>query len=489
MNEFASKVLSYCEANGLLDFDGIVIGLSGGPDSMALAGFLLELRREGFYNGVIAALHVNHNLRPGDCDRDEEFVSAFCAENDIRLKIISSDVKAKAAEDKRTVEEEGRIIRYRAFIEYAEELGEEYNGRFAVATAHHGDDLAETFMMNLFRGSGLEGLCGMKALSGNIIRPLLCVDKNEIMEYLGDTPYCVDITNSGLDHTRNVWRNKIMPMIGEVSVKRPNQAVRSTSSLLACDSDFITGEMYRVFDLCKTEVRGRIFLDASRLASYHMAIVSRVIRHLYLYIAGSLKDFEQVNLDRAYVILRSPSSVREDMPFGIVCFNVSGLFGFTKKDDTGRVFDLITELKGFVTAPEGTVIRISREALKNGFASKIPDSSLQISGRIIENCDNLEYNDYSWFCPMESVSGDIVISNSLCAARFCKAGGTGSKQISRIFTDLKIPRESRDRIMGVTAGDEVCFIPGIGHSRGFVSGSSRLKCGILTGNLLKVEFK
>ena len=488
MNEFASKVLRYCEANGLLDFDGIVIGLSGGPDSMALTRFLIELKNEGLYKGVLAALHVNHNLRPGDCDNDEEFVTSFCRDNGIRLKTLSADVARMASEDKRTVEEEGRILRYRAFMEYAGELEQEHNGRFAIATAHHGDDLAETFMMNLFRGSGLEGLCGMKALSGNIIRPLLCVDKNEIMDYLGDSAYCVDVTNSELDHTRNIWRNDIMPRIGEVSVKRPNQAIRSTSSLLACDSDFITGEMYRVFDMCKVEAKGRIFMDASRLKDHHMAVVSRVIRHLYLYVAGSLKDFEQVNLDRAYDVLRSASSVREDMPFGIVCFNVSGLFGFAKADDINSVFDLVTELKGFVIAPEGTVIRLDEDALKNGFASKIPDSSRQISVRIIENCADLEYNNYSWFCPMELISGDIVISNSLGAGRFGKAGSSGSKQISRIFTDLKVPKESRDRIMGVTAGDEVLFIPGMGHSRGFVSEASRERCGITAGYLLKIEF-
>ena len=344
-------------------------------------------------------------------------------------------------------------------------------------------------MMNLFRGSGLEGLCGMKAVSGNIIRPLLAVDKSEIMEYLGDTPYCVDVTNSELDHTRNIWRNSIMPKIGEVSVKRPNQAIRSTSSLLACDSDYITGEMYRIFDLCKVEAKGRILMDASRLASYHPAIVSRVIRHLYLYVAGSLKDFEQVNLDRAYDILRSGSATREDMPFGIVCFNISGLLGFAKKEDINGVCDLISELKGFVLAPEGTVIRLDEEALKNGFASKMPDSQLQISARIIENCADLEYNDYSWFCPMKLISGDIVISNSLSAGRFGKAGGTGSKQISRIFTDLKVPRESRDRIVGVISGDEVCFIPGIGHSRGFVSEASRERCGSCSGYLLKIELR
>lgn len=488
MNVFASKVLRYCEANGLLDHGGVVIGLSGGPDSMALTKLFLELKNEGRYNGVIAALHVNHNLRPGDCDRDEEFVVSFCRDNDIRLKTVSADVEKSAAEDGRTVEEEGRIIRYRAFAEYARELAHEYGTVFAVATAHHADDLAETFMMNLFRGSGLEGLCGMKAVSGNIIRPLLCVDKGEILEYLGDTPYCVDATNGELDHTRNIWRNKIIPQIAEVSVKRPKQAIISTSSLLACDSDFITGEMYRVFDLCKIEAKGRIFVEAARLAGYHKAVVSRVIRHLYLYVTGSLKDFEQVNLDRAYDILMSGSAIREDMPYGTICFNVSGLFGFAGKEDIDDTFDLISGLKGFVTAPAGTALHLDVNELRGGFASKIPDSPLQIRARIIENCADLEYNNYSWFCPVEQVTGDIVISNSLSSFRFTRAGSSGSKQISRIFTDLKVPKESRDRIMGVTVGDEVCFIPGIGHSRGFVSEKSHAKCEAATGSLLKIEF-
>ena len=488
MNEFAARVLAFCKDNGLLDCGGIIVGLSGGPDSVALLKVLKCFKDEGEYAGDICALHVNHNLRPGDCDRDEEFVRRLCGTSDVPLKCVSADVASPEVRRGRTVEEAGRIVRYRAYDEYRMEL--EKGGRsYAVATAHHGDDLAETFMMNLFRGSGLEGLTGIKAKSGILIRPLLCVTKSEILEFLEGSEYCIDHTNSELDHTRNVWRNRILPDIAEVSVKAPQQAIRDTAALLADDSEFIASEMYKAYEACKVCHKGEVMLNAAMLKGYHRAVVSRVIRHLYLYAAGTLKDFETVNLRDAVEVLYSESSTSKSMPWGFTCFIRNGLFGFAGEGRLDRAMDAVTELMGFVTSDANCEIRVDLEAAQSGITAKLPDSDVQISIRIIENCSEMEYNDKSWFCPIDMISGDITVRNDLGELRFAKAGGTGSKPIKKLLTDLKVPGQSKDKVVGITDDGTVCFIPGAGHSKGFVSEPSRAKCPGTCGKILRIEFK
>lgn len=487
MTEFEDRICSFCAANGLLDFDGVIVGLSGGPDSVALFRVLLRFVEEGAYSGKVYALHVNHNMRPGDCDDDEAFVKKLCSASNVPLKTVSYDVSRIAKDMGRTEEEAGRILRYRAFEEYKSEIGDG-SKNIAVAVAHHSDDLAETFMMNLFRGSGLEGLTGIKAKNGNVIRPLLCVTKDEILSYLGDTPYCTDSTNEELCHTRNIWRNKVLPAISEVSIKTPEAAIRDTSKLLAVDSDYISTEMYKAFDRCKVQIGKLIMLDAQILSNYHSAIRTRVIRHLFLYVTGSLKDFETVNLDIAESMLDLSSSDREEMPRGYICFRQNGLLGFAKSEDMKSVMDTLVREVGFVTSGEAFEIKVTLDEIKSGFNTKLPNSEAQISLRLIEKCEVMEYNDKSWFCPIDLMSGVITITNSLCGHSFAKAGGSGSKKVRRIFTDLKVPREIRDSIVGVTDDDGVCFIPGVGHAKGFVSAKSKDRCPSDAPEVVEVRF-
>ncbi len=485
--DLPSKVLAYCRENDLLSCDGVIVGLSGGPDSVALLKVLLSFQKNGDYKGRICALHVNHKLRPVDCDEDEAFVRKLCGEEGILLKCVTADVSYEAGRMGRTIEEAGRIIRYRAYEEFREELEEE-GGRYVTATAHHGDDLAETFLMNLFRGSGLEGLTGIKAKTGDIIRPFLCVTKQEITDYLGESRYCIDKTNGELDHTRNIWRNMIIPQIAKVSVKDPEQAIRDTSGLLAVDSDYIASETYKAFDRLKISLGRDVVLDAAGLRECHEAVRSRVIRHLFLYVAGTLKDFEYVNLRSAEDVLESDVPVTAAMPWGIACFKRTGLFGFVKSERMDALMTAIVSGMGFVLSDQRIDIKIGPDELKDGFTAKIPNSGIQIRARIIENCDELEYNDKSWFCPTDMISGDIVVRNDLGSLKFAKAGGSGSKQISRLLTDLKVPGQVRSKVTGVMIGDTVCFIPGAGHGRGFVSRLSRERCASSCGKILEIRF-
>ena len=207
----ASKVLGFGTKAGLFDCDAMIIGLSGGPDSVMLGEVLCEIRSvtEGFPK--LYAVHINHNIRE-EAGNDEAFAADWAKAHGVEFRSYSFDIPKLSKEMGRSEEETGRILRYKAFREFADCIGEK---RTFIAVAHHKDDIAETMMLNLFRGSGLDGLVSPVAKNGQIVRPLLCLTKAEILRYLTDhgISYCTDKTNDSTDYSRNAWRNEIFPMI------------------------------------------------------------------------------------------------------------------------------------------------------------------------------------------------------------------------------------------------------------------------------------
>ncbi len=202
MDEFTGKILNFIRKNKMLTGpETVVVGFSGGADSTALLNVLWELK--DILGIKLYALHLNHGIR-SEASEDAEFCCKFCKEREIECRIVSANVPEMAKELKLTEEEAGRKARYEAFNQYAKELGAGY-----IAVAHHENDVAETLLMNLLRGTGLHGGSSIRPVRDNIIRPLLCVSRSDIEEYLGkrDISFCTDKTNLENTHTRNILRN------------------------------------------------------------------------------------------------------------------------------------------------------------------------------------------------------------------------------------------------------------------------------------------
>ena len=190
--------------------DKVVVGLSGGADSVCLFLILEELRKKiGF---EILAVHVNHGIRGEEAKADEEFVKTLCEKKEIPCRSVSVDIPKMAVEYRMSEEEAGRTARREIFEQAAEEWG-----GTRIALAHHQDDNAETFFLHLARGSGLRGLGGIYPVNGMYIRPLLCVGRKEIEDYLKgrEMSYCIDATNMEDAYMRNRIRNHVIPYFKE----------------------------------------------------------------------------------------------------------------------------------------------------------------------------------------------------------------------------------------------------------------------------------
>lgn len=206
--------------------DRIAVGVSGGADSVALLRFLAALRPQFGWDLVVC--HIHHGLRGAEADRDECFVRALAEQLGLPCAVSRIDAAALALRDHISVEEAGRTARYVFFAQTAGEGGR-------IATAHTLDDSIETVLMNLVRGTGLRGLCGIPRIRGNIVRPLLDCTRAEVEDYLGTLgqPYCTDSTNLTDDYTRNRIRHDILPRLCALNPNFPGAMARMLPRLAA----------------------------------------------------------------------------------------------------------------------------------------------------------------------------------------------------------------------------------------------------------------
>jgi len=216
-NELYNKIIAKVEKENMTSLidGGVLIGLSGGADSVFLLCFLIEYRKRSNKDFSILAVHINHGIRGEEANNDETFSKEICREMKIDFESCFVDVPAISKNLGIGIEEAARNARYSIF----DDLIESRNDISTIAVAHNATDNAETVIMNILRGSGLSGVCGIKPIRDNIIRPIISITKGEIISSLEENhiPFVTDSTNLSSDYTRNYIRNEIMPLLFRLS--------------------------------------------------------------------------------------------------------------------------------------------------------------------------------------------------------------------------------------------------------------------------------
>ena len=237
MDALMLEIKRYIGANQLIcPGDGVVVGLSGGPDSVFLLYALHTLQpRMGF---TLRAVHVHHGIRGAEADRDEAFSEKLCAKLEIPFQAVHVAAPAYAAQHGLSLEEAARILRYEALEAARQQLGQTRAAWIAVA--HHLDDQAETVLHNLVRGAGLRGLAGMENRRNHVIRPLLSIKREDILKWLkqNDIPYVTDSTNADPHYTRNRIRSTVLPELREINPEASAHIAHSAALLREADAYF-----------------------------------------------------------------------------------------------------------------------------------------------------------------------------------------------------------------------------------------------------------
>ena len=214
--------------------DSVVVGVSGGADSLCLLRLLWELQAQ--YCLRLLAVHIHHGIRGDEADEDADFTERICKEWQIACRVIKRDIPKMANEQGISEEEAGRIARYTIFNQICEKEG--YN---KIAVAHHRDDNAETIVWNFLRGSGLRGLAGMEPIRGRIIRPLLWVTRKQIEQWMEkeQIPWRMDSTNQTTDYTRNQLRLCLLPWIEQQLVCGFSERITGNAGIFAETDEYL----------------------------------------------------------------------------------------------------------------------------------------------------------------------------------------------------------------------------------------------------------
>jgi len=416
------QVLATISKHGMLsDVTGIVIGLSGGADSVALAHFLCE-----HVPAVqIVCVHINHGLRGIDAENDAEFCRTFCQKMGIELVVFNEDVAKIATADGVGIEEAGRKLRYSRF----EEVREQY-GYDLIAVAHNKNDVAETALMQIFRGSG--AIRGISPIRDKVIRPLIAVERSEIEEYCraNALEYCTDATNHDNTHTRNKIRNTLLPMIAQDFNPSVVDALARLSDISTAENDFLDKIAKDFYTKSAMYVQDAVSIDANALSLQDLPIRRRVIRIALANAYDGLHDISFVHIDAVLALIDSASGSQVALPKGLMVSRVYDTICIRKP----QVLDTFS-----VNLSKGETVFLTHHSKHIGLFDHMAKEN---AFTMLLDCAKIEKMQVR-----TRLAGDKIYFASV-----------GTKKIKDFFIDKKIPRHQRDTAVFITSGSDVVLM-------------------------------
>ena len=414
------KVKSTIEKHKMLEgVKTVAVGLSGGADSMCLTDILIKLKVQ--YDIVVKAVHINHNIRGKEAERDENHVREYCKENGIELYVFSEDIPLLSKKLGLSEEECGRKVRYECFRKANCDV---------IATAHTLSDSIETSVFNFIRGTGSKGLSGISAKrEPNIIRPLIECSREEIEAYCFDNniPYVTDSTNLENDYSRNYIRHIVIPAFAEINPSYAS-SIAKTGEILREESDFIEEEAMKLMKNSEFDggYRKDCFIEA------HPAVRKRAFR---IMLEGKMtKPVEHRHI-----------ALCED---GILIKN-----------------NRIELSKDLYISFESDIIQFCtlKKADENWSAEVLNFSAETPYGRF-----ELSKTDEGYGIDISKVKGNLVFSSKTDGDRIYLRKRKITKSLKKLFNEMKIPPEERSRIAVLRDGENVVWVEGVGIDGNYI---------------------
>lgn len=308
---FVEKVKKFIDDNRMLNKgDRVVVGVSSGPDSVALLVVLNEIKNE--YELDLKVVHVHHGLR-AQADEEAQYVESLCKDLGVECIVKRFDVNKESKALKMGTEEAGRYLRYKAFEEAAGEKGK-------IAIAHNLNDRAETMLFFLCRGTGPRGMASIKAVSGNRIRPLLNTERKEIEEFLQERNirYYIDASNLENDYTRNRIRNKIMPLLMSDVNDNAISHIATASRMLEGQNDFVNECARKAYsDILIEKSASFVSIKRSDFNELHDCLKLEIIKLMIDDLVVNNKDITLAHIEAIKLISERSSNASVDIPYSL----------------------------------------------------------------------------------------------------------------------------------------------------------------------------
>lgn len=446
------KVTAFCRQKRLLDHgDRVLIGLSGGADSVCLFLVLLALQEE--LGLSLIAVHVNHNLRGEEADADERFCEELCKKYDVELYKVSAPVAELAKENGWTLEEAGRNARYAAFEEWKEKL--QCN---KVAVAHHKNDQAETVLFQLFRGSRLKGLAGMEAKRGEIIRPLLCVTREEIEAFLAkeNQSFCIDRTNLEEDYTRNCLRNSILPEVHRFQPKAIEH-VAETAEYIGRVEQYLERQTRELYVCAASGENGQVRLSVPVLLNSEPLLAERVLYRALCAVAGQKKDITAVAVEQCMELLHKQTGKQAHLLQGLTVVREYENIRIFKGQEEETETDL--PVTGFPFAAE----ILQGSATLHLTLVEISENTAET----IEKMGGIPKSSYTKWYDYDTINSSVSLRTPRAEDEISLYVDGRGKRVFDVMADAKIPGWERSRIPVLAAGNRVLWIPFVRSSEAF----------------------
>jgi len=473
-NDFFSALVEATLKRGLFRRnDSILVGVSGGADSVFLLYFLIELSKQQPL--TIGVAHVNHCLRGEESVRDSDFVRELSARLDLPCHIGSFDVKRFQKEHRLSTEEAARRVRYDFFYQTAKK-----NKYDKIATGHHADDNAELILMNLIRGSGASGLSGMQAVRGVLVRPLLDVSKYELTDCLDllGVPYIYDSSNSDTTFLRNRVRLELLPLIEAKYNGNIKKTLNRTGRLIADEENWLNGIVEPAFrGMIESMDEKSISLVADKFNSCHIAEKRRIARMAVNEAKGDLRRISQQHIEMILALAETTGSKSVDLPGRIRIYKSGAFIRIVRESQNLRT---LSEIKNrlFVEFAYSVERPFDREIVVE---LKEVEKKIKISEFFCG--DDFDFRNKGRVCAMLDVnklSFPLVVRNVRPGDCFKPLGMKGSQTLKKFFSNRKIPKDERIKCPVVISEDRIAWV-----ATGQIDDSFKL--GPETEKVLKIE--
>ena len=443
-NKAKATMLKY---NMIQKGDSIVVGISGGADSVCLLHLLKSISEE--YAIKLYGVHLNHMFRGAEADADALYVEEFCKALNIPSFIRVFDVPAYARQKGLSSEEAGREVRYKLFYEILNKVG-----ATKIAVAQNLNDHAETILMRFMRGTGAEGLTGIDAVRGEIIRPLIEVERREIEEYCS----CnfleprLDKTNLEPIYSRNKVRLELLPYIQDNFNPNIMNSLVRLADILRDENDFLERLTQKEFEKLAQSRENEIVFNIEEISKLDPAIRKRLIRLGILRLAGSLTGYDYRNIENVLELRSRNTGAAVVLPRGLkayVSYQNLILAKHIEKKDEKWYYNLITEGVNKIEQLNAIIQihRIKKEDIaQNTFSSTNKQRAL--------NSFNTVYIDE------DKINDGLTFRNRREGDRFSPVGMKGSKKLKDYFIDEKVPKADRDSVELIADGSEIVWIIG-----------------------------
>lgn len=454
------KVMAFVEKQQMIQpGELLVAGISGGADSVCLFLLLEEMKKKLNFDFLV--VHVNHQLRGEEAKRDQEFVRKLCIQKQIPIYVVEKDVKGMAEKGGISLEEAGRNARYDAFEQIKEQMGAD-----KIVLAHHQDDVAETMIHHLARGTGAAGLCSLRPVAGDRIRPLLCVSRGEIEQWLytQGQQWQTDSTNLEDAYTRNKIRHHVVEYLQKEINPRTSAHMASVALELEMMEDFVARETKkRAEKYVEKESKG--YRIRQEIVEEPLLIQKRILMETLREASGAWRDLTRCHIDDLAELFDRSVGKQIFLPYHMRAV---------------REYDGVF-LEKRVRKEE------KRQEMTEATSLFIPGitrmGNYEIICRVIpKNFQGIQEKKYTKWLDYDKIKNNVEIRHRRPGDRICVHVSGGSKKLKDFLIDRKIPQKTRDGLWLLAEDQEILWVIGDRISQ-------KYKVTETTKNILYVEIR